>query len=266
VAKIIILSDLHIVPEGHRIIGIDPSVRLASAINHIERHNSDADLVVVTGDLTHGGDRGSYLRLKATLAALRLPHVLLIGNHDDRATFREIFPDALRDANGFVQGVQHLDGASLVFLDTVKTEPRVGAYHAGAYCAARCAWLDRTLQDAGTRPVYLFMHHPPHKTGFAGMDKIRLEDDERFYEVVRRHRHVRHIFCGHIHRTISGSHHGIGYSIFKSPVHQQPLAFDSLDDSLSIAEPAAYGIVFTHADGVQVHTEDFELSSMLPAV
>jgi 3',5'-cyclic-AMP phosphodiesterase len=88
-----------------------------------------------------------------------------------------------------------------------------------------------------------------------------LPNDEAFYRVVARHPQVRYIFSGHIHRTISGVVHGIPFAIFKSPVHQQPMTFDSLDGSLSVDEPGAYGIVFASPASVLVHTEDYDLSS-----
>jgi 3',5'-cyclic-AMP phosphodiesterase len=267
VAKLIIFTDIHFLPAGKRIIGLDPVQRLEAGIAHVHAHNADADLVVFTGDLTHHGDPESYARLKAVLAQLKLPSVLLIGNHDDRENFAEAFPTTRRDADGFIQSARDLDGARLLFLDTVKVPPFEGqGRHAGAYCAKRRVWLDRQLSEAGDRPVYLFMHHPPHKTGFAGMDRIRLEDEDAFYAVLEKHRNVRHLFAGHIHRTIGGSHRGVPFSIFKSTLHQQPLTFDGLDTSSSNAEPAAYGIVFTTPDGVLVHTDDYELSASLPIV
>ncbi len=41
--KLILLTDLHMVPEGHRIIGLDPYQRLEAGIDHINRHHADAD-------------------------------------------------------------------------------------------------------------------------------------------------------------------------------------------------------------------------------
>ena len=116
------------------------------------------------------------------------------------------------------------------------------------------------LATAGRRAVVIFMHHPPHATGFVGMDALRLCNETEFYRLLATAGNVRHIFAGHVHRTISGSCRGIPFSIFKSPVHQQPMTFDLPDSSLSVDEPAAYGIVFLRRDGILVHTEDYEIS------
>ena len=106
------------------------------------------------------------------------------------------------------------------------------------------------------------MHHPPHATGFVGMDAIALSNATEFYDLVLQYPQVQHITAGHVHRTISGNHKGISYSVFKSTCHQQPLIFNADDTSLSVDEPAAYGLIMLSPDSVQVHTEDFEISGV----
>ncbi len=265
--KLIIFTDLHMVPEGTTIIGIDPYRRLANGIAHVNRYHADAARVILAGDLTHQADRASYERLKDLLSELVVPAAIMLGNHDRREVFLEVFPEAARDENGFVQQVIDFADCRAVLLDTLFAPPYdYPMSHAGHLCERRLAWLDRQLGSAGDRPVLIFMHHPPHASGFAGIDMIRLINEEQFYGLVKRHGNVRHIFAGHVHRTISGSSRGIPFSIFKSPVHQQPMPFDIPDASLSVDEPAAYGIAVVTADGVLVHTEDYEIARRDAAV
>lgn len=260
-AKILIFTDLHMLPKGQRIIGLDPLARLQAGLAHAARLHPDADRLVITGDLTHQGDIASYERVRSLIEDYPVPVSLTIGNHDNRERFQSVFPDAARDENGFVQEVIDLEDVRLVILDTyipvVRGDPD---YSRGLLCAQRLDWLDRQLAGAGQRPVLVFMHHPPHDTGFKGMDAIKLINGEAFYAVVERHGNVRHIFAGHVHRTIGGSHRGIPFSIFKSPLHQQPMPFDIDDTSSSVDEPGAYGIVVTTPLGLQVHTEDYEIA------
>lgn len=259
--KLIVFTDLHMTPEGISIIGLDPYRRLAAGIAHVNAYHGDTDRVIFTGDLTHRADAASYLRLKELLATLPAPATITIGNHDNRETFLAVFGDVTPDENGFVQQVIDLPDCRLVLLDTLFAPPyNYPMSHSGHLCERRLQWLDRSLAGAGGRPVLLFMHHPPHKTGFTGMDAIRLSNEDAFYEVVLRHGNVRHIFAGHVHRTIGGSHRGIPFSIFKSPVHQQPMPFDTPNPSLAVDEPGAYGIVVVTDEGLQVHTEDFEIA------
>ncbi len=259
--KLIVLTDLHMVPRGTRIIGLDPYRRLASGIRHIATHHADADAVIVLGDLAHRGDVASYRRLVPLLRRLPQPVHLMLGNHDDRSSFRRVFPAVPLDPSGYAQQVIDLAGYRLVLLDTLDApaDGRPGSA-AGRLCAMRRAWLDAALASAGRRRVLLFMHHPPGPTGFSGMDAVRLADGEDVFRLLHRYGNVAHIFAGHIHRTINGTWHGMPFSMFKSPVHQQPMAFASASASLSVDEPAAYGIVLAGEHGVVVHTDDYEIS------
>lgn len=265
--KFIIFTDLHMVPEGAAIIGLDPYRRLANGIAHVNRYHADADRVIFAGDLAHGADRPSYERLKTLLGELVPPAALMIGNHDRREVFLDVFAEAATDENGFVQQAIDFADCRAILLDTLFAPPYdYPMSHAGRLCERRLAWLGRQLDEAGDRPALIFMHHPPHASGFAGIDMIRLINEDDFYALVKRHGNVRHIFAGHVHRTISGSSHGIPFSIFKSPVHQQPMPFDIPDASLSVDEPAAYGIALVTEDGVLVHTEDYEIARRDAAV
>lgn len=264
-AKIIVFTDLHIT-AGQRIIGLDPNVRFAEGLSHALAMHPDADRIVCTGDLTNKGDAESYARLREILAAAPMPVDLLIGNHDERDAFKAAFPGQATDADGFVQGVVELDDASggrwrLAYLDTLNAPPYAfPETYSGFLCEKRLAWLDARLGEAPGVPAIVFLHHPPHDIGFDGMDGIKLKNGPAFYDVLERHGTVRHIVAGHVHRTISGAHRGIPFSIFKSPCHQQPMLLGSDDLSASVDEPGAYGILITTPHGVIVHTEDWALT------
>jgi 3',5'-cyclic AMP phosphodiesterase CpdA len=260
--KIIVFTDTHMEPDvadGK----LHPDVQLAKGIEHVNAHNGDADLVVFCGDLTDVGDIKSYQMLQARLQDLRLPYKLLLGNHDRRDNFLSVFEDAETDRNGFVQQVIDMGDLRLILLDTLNAPPYdYPKSHMGRLCEKRLAWLDEKLEEAAHKPCIIFMHHPPHDTGFVGMDIIKLLDGEAFYEVATRYGNLKHIVCGHVHRTISGSHRGVPFSVFKSTVGQMPMIFDVASTSVEVNEPSAYGILFADPQTVLVQTEDFELTDL----
>ena len=53
--KIIVVTDLHLVPPPERIYGFDPAARLDACLKDIEALHGDAEFCVITGDLV---DRG----------------------------------------------------------------------------------------------------------------------------------------------------------------------------------------------------------------
>ena len=86
--KIIILTDPHICDEGQTIIGLSPSLQLEKALKHINKYHSNADRLVITGDLTNSGTLSQYNIIKNILKRNRILTTLMLGNHDNRDNFR----------------------------------------------------------------------------------------------------------------------------------------------------------------------------------
>lgn len=260
--KIIVFTDTHMEPEVAE-GKLNPDVQLQKGIAHVNEFNADADRVVFVGDLTDVGDKQSYNMLRSRLKDLKIPYHLLLGNHDNRENFLEIFPDIKLDKNGFVQDVIETPEANLILLDTLNGPPyNYPESHIGKLCEKRMSWLEAQLDRAGDKPCIIFMHHPPHDTHFSGMDLIKLAEHEAFYELIKRYDNVHHIVAGHVHRTISGSHQGVPFSVFKSTVGQMPMLFDAMACHLEVNEPSAYGIIFVNSDSIIVQSEDFELTDL----
>ena len=255
--KLLVFTDIHIVPDGADIIGLDPMARFRQGLDHALATHPDAARIIITGDLAHHGVDEEYTRLKSALAECPLPVSLLIGNHDNRARFRETFAEVPVDDGGFIQSFLDVDDYRLVFLDTVDEVAEIA--HSGFLCAARMEWLDRVLTEAGDRRVIVFMHHPPITSGFDAMDRIGLRNRAEVAARLKAHPNVCQLVAGHVHRTISGSAGGIPTAVFKSPCHQMPMVLIHEDEHLSVDEPGAYGLLLLTDEGVIVHTEDFNL-------
>jgi 3',5'-cyclic AMP phosphodiesterase CpdA len=254
-AKILVMTDLHITEAGTSIIGLDPALRLSETLAHAVKHHSDACRLILTGDLTHHGTPPEYDRLKDTLQDLPWPVSLLIGNHDNRAAFRQAFPNVPTDADGFIQTTIDLPDTRLILLDTVDETPDVP--HAGILCPDRLAWLQTALAES-PNPCLIFMHHHAFDTGFSGMDRINLANANEVRTLLKAH-DTRHVFAGHVHRTIHATIDGLSMTIFKSPCHQQPMILGDETSTSSIDEPAGYGILLTDGPNVVVHFEDVGL-------
>lgn len=253
--KILVTTDIHITRPGKQIIGLDPVERFTRVLAKAASDHPDADRMIVTGDLTHWGGANEYDRLKQCLGGLPWPVDLMMGNHDNRENFRRAFPDAPTTAAGHVQQIIDLPGWRLITLDShdeTYTEP----VHSGFLCEDRLDWLREALSGAKDAQIVVFIHHPPLRTFFDGMDEIGLRNIEALLGILEGAPRMRHVIAGHIHRTMSGSARGLPVTIFKSPCHQAPLTIGPSSHSDSIDEPGAYGIVLLHDDGVTVHSED----------
>ena len=77
--KLIVFTDIHILPEGETIIGLDPFDRFTRGLAHALDRHPDAERVVLCGDLTHNAAPEEYARLRAALGACPLPVSLMLG-------------------------------------------------------------------------------------------------------------------------------------------------------------------------------------------
>jgi 3',5'-cyclic AMP phosphodiesterase CpdA len=251
--KFIHVTDTHLVPTLELLYGLEPRARLDACIADINARHADAAFCIITGDLTHWGQAEAYGQLREALAALRLPVYLLIGNHDHRGNFLQAFPEVPLDGDGFVQTVIDSDSERFILLDSNEM-----GVHWGVLCDRRLAWLATRLAEDASRPVYLFIHHPPFPVGIKKMDRQSLQEPERLWSVLAPHRErIRHLFFGHLHRPICGSWRGIPFSTMRATSHQVALDFTIEDKVPGSHEPPAYAVVLIDDDRVIVHFHDF---------
>ena len=254
-SKIVHLTDLHLTPLGRSLYGIDPNARLEAAIADINAHHRDAALVLVTGDLVHVGEPASYAALRRAVEKLKAPYRLLMGNHDDRASFRAAFPDHPVDAAGFVQSVCETPAGAFVLIDTL--DPGADG---GRLCPARLDWLEATLRELEGRPAFLAMHHPPVPLGIPILDSIALLEPRALSDLITRCEDVtiRYIFCGHVHRLTHGAWRGIPFSAQRSLICQFAATLAPKDDRIvGSYEHPAYSIALIEADSIAIHVHEF---------
>lgn len=219
------------------------------------------DLLLATGDLIDRGDRESYERLREAFADLPFPVHYALGNHDERATFAAVFPEAPFDG-GFLQYVVEVGPLRLLVLDTLE-EGR----HGGAFCETRAAWLTARLDEAPDVPTLIVQHHPPMEVGIGWMNTDPAEPwVERLAQALRGRGNVIGIVCGHIHRAITTRWEGVTVATCPSTAPQVALDLRPIDPdvpdqrNLIIADPPAYALhwfngreLITHWDTAEEH-------------
>ncbi|MEM7441809.1 MAG: phosphodiesterase [Pseudomonadota bacterium] len=243
VHKLIHVTDPHLVAPGGRIYGLDPQARLGACLDHIAGEHGDADLCVISGDLSDTGHPDSYRALHGLLDGFPLPVRLMTGNHDGRANFRAAFPDAPVDPNGFVQSTADLGDERLIFLDTLDE-----GHIQGLLCAERLAWLESELNAAGDRSVSLFLHHPPLSVCLPHFEKIMLADPEPLMALLRAHGKIRHLFLGHLHLAASGTMEGIPFTVGRGTCHQILATLDDRRATFVDGLPAYNVVLFDDQD------------------
>ena len=207
------ISDCHIAlpaPDGS-----DRSGELARAVEHVNGLDPQPDLVVHSGDVAHDAKVEEYAEAVNLLDRLAAPLCVIPGNRDDRGAFRAAFAGLLpTDCHDeFVQYAVAAEGVWVILLDSVSTQS-----NKGRLCARRLEHFETMLDAAGDRQVVVFMHHPPFEVT-ASSYPVQFEDwadVDVFADIVSRHGGVRHIYCGHSHRTATGRVGGVDASTIPS--------------------------------------------------
>ena len=214
---------------------IDLYDRLLAAVEHINKLDTAPELVVVTGDISNHGRLEDYQRTVTALESLNMPYLIVPGNHDHRQRVREVFQhhSYLQGEEEFLHYTIENYPMRIISLDTLNP-----GHHTGKLCEQRLNWLEQRLAEQPERPTMIFMHHPPAEVRYPYMDAMNCENGERMAQIVKRHRQVVAVSCGHVHRdaTLNWADTLLfvcGSSAFSYALHMQPV-----DDIDPLFEPA----------------------------
>jgi len=190
------ISDLHLGERPRD--GADPESCLRAVVKALERLPDRPDAVLVSGDLAEHAKPKEYRLAQKVIGKLGVPLYGLPGNHDDRATMREVL--GLGDPDG---GDAPLDYTvdfgplRLIVVDsTIPGEDR------GGFEPGQLERLDAELENSPT-PAIVAMHHPPLTTAMPDWDSVNLPVPEReaLAAVIARHPTASAIVAGHLHRV-----------------------------------------------------------------
>ncbi len=249
--KIVVLSDLHIVPEGDTSLGLDTTERLRHGIAAINDRHRDADLVVIAGDLADNGDRASYVRLQDTLASLTVPVEITIGNHDDRPVCLDVFGVRYASETGFVDKAVDIKGYRIILLDSAIEHGR----HDGRLEPEQLDWLAEQLDVAADKPVIVILHHHanPLRTD---VDSIILENGAAFAEVLRAHPDIRQVIAGHVHYTPTAVWKGIPFTTMAGGHYSVTIPLDGSEPE-RLWGPGQMAVVLADPDHTLVHFDNY---------
>jgi Icc protein len=198
------LSDLHLAPPGQLLAGIDPIRQMRSVLARINQFDVAPEFIIISGDLTDDGSAESYEVVKEVLQELgagATPVFLALGNHDDRATFRQIvLGEQCFDHQGPYHHSQLVDELRVIVLDST-----IPGDVGGSLGATQLSWLETQLGDPAPQGNLIVLHHPcrlaapaHHFPAFIVQEAAALE------VIVARHRErVVGVLAGHSHQANS---------------------------------------------------------------
>ncbi len=252
------ITDTHLTASGtlHR-GAIAVNDKLRAVVQRLNELTPGPDVILVTGDLTANGEPEEYEQLRDILGEAKAPVYLIPGNHDDRDDLRAHFPrSGYLPAEGFAHYVVDDYPVALIGLDTTAS-----GTHRGEMCAERLAWLEARLDERRDKPVLIFMHHPPFRSGIWWMDAIGLKGRRKLARLVSRYDNIERVVCGHLHRPIQTRWAGTVGSVAPSAAFFVALDLGGQKFMTLHDEPAGYDLhLWNERDGLVTHTCSLERS------
>ncbi len=215
------LSDTHLLAGGNRLYDtVDSAAHLTQLFAELESSGGRPEAIVFTGDLADRGEPGAYDRLRAIVepAAERLGArvIWVMGNHDDRASFRTNLLGELPTTNP-VDSVTDVNGLRVITLDS-----SVPGHHHGEIRPDQLDWLAGELSVPAPDGTILAMHHPPVPSVLELAVSVELRDQSGLAEVLRG-TDVRSIIAGHLHYSSTATFAGIPVSVASATCYTQDL-------------------------------------------
>lgn len=248
------MSDLHLLPDGKRLLGHDCAQRLRAAVAYVAQHHADADFCIVTGDVAEEGDAKAYQLFNDIMSHCPVQVLAIPGNHDNRKAMRSklSLPDNCHPE--FIQYSVIKNNIRLILLDSLQVNNAEGFL-----CKERLSWLETELSTHRVMPTLVFTHHPPAKLYLPAQDQNQNLYGDKLLELLHAADNVQHLFFGHVHRPVSGNFHGLSFTALQSIALQAPLPYPSWDwDSFTPANEApAIGLIHASPSSVVVHFDTF---------
>ena len=258
-ATIVIISDTHLLApslydDGEaasamartdmKLALLSDSIML-SMVGEIEKLKPQ--LVLITGDLTHNGERGSHERMAHHLAGLKshgITPLVIPGNHDVRnpysraylgsnatpvatvesSEFAALYRDygygssSCRDTASLSYVCEPVDGLAILAIDTNRYDENITGqgsgnvyYNGGRVKAATLQWIEDQLARLKGKTVIAMMHHHllEHIDGEEQLMANYLVADHNRVAQVLKDGGVKLVFTGHLHITDAVTADGI---------------------------------------------------------
>jgi len=192
-SKIIQISDTHLYKDKNGTLkGVNTLQSFSDCISHIQKHHSDMELLLATGDISHDGSEKSYQHWLECAEKLNKPILIIPGNHDDSFQLNSVF--SIQACAGYYD----TDSWRFILLDT-----RVANEDFGYLSETELTRLNNLLEEAENKNILIALHHHPLKIGSAWLDNIMLKNADDFFIQIRKaknYNNIKSIICGHVHQ------------------------------------------------------------------
>jgi Icc protein len=199
--RLLQLTDLHLYADPQqRLLGQNTWRTLESVLSLAQAQYWPPDGIVLTGDLVHDEQPGTYDALRRRFDGLQIPYHCIPGNHD-RLDLLVGHLDA-----GAASALRLVTAGAWDLLLLDSTLPAEEGGHLGARVLAGIA---EHAAAARSRPTLVFLHHHLAPMGSQWLDTMQVDNGATALAELARHPQLRAVVCGHVHQHAEQQHGGV---------------------------------------------------------
>ena len=164
-----------------------------AALEKLNEDHSDAEFLLLSGDLVDDGSVEGYEYLKAKMEEKwGKPVYYCLGNHDNRENFNKVFLNTDSDKPYYCSHVLPSGEACLIILDS----GNINSWQC-TIDEEQLKWLEETLEDINM-PIMIMLHHPMFMAVEKYEFRIKLDNPPEVYEILKG-KDIIAVCAGHVH-------------------------------------------------------------------
>lgn len=235
--KIVQISDCHLLEDAAaRYKNVCPKHGLDLVCESITDKHPDADLLLLTGDLSQDESAASYQLLSGTLHRLNIEAYAIPGNHDDLNCLQASCGNIVNLGKSI-----ELNHWRLLLLSS-----QLPGHVEGQLSDEELYWLSQQLSMTQNQHALIALHHQPYLTGSEWMDRIGLKNRQSLLSVLEDYPQVRVLIHGHTHQVGYYRQHQL--SCYGTPSSWRQFIPNSPECRMDNLPPA-YRVVQLHKTG-----------------
>jgi Icc protein len=197
------LTDTHLLPDPNdRLRGCRTWYTLQAVLEQVA--TTQPNYLLLTDDLADTGSAQAYQHLLDLITPLAIPTYWLPGNHDRLNIMQTaLHHPLLHQPELGGSGSISLDNWQLILLNSVLPTAK---FDEGSIPSDTLDWLAQELERHPDQFILIALHHHPVPTHIDWVDRMQVQNSERFLQLLHTFPQVQVVVFGHIHRALQAQH------------------------------------------------------------
>ncbi len=238
IVNLLQITDTHLLSDdGQTMRGVNTNETFAQVMEMASPYFSDADAILLTGDIAQDELALTYATLVGHLKTLDTPIWSLPGNHDNPMEMSHLL-----DQGDFAYLGSHNCGVwEVIMLDS-----HLAGAADGLLGDDELNRLAKRLAVSSAQYFLVCLHHHPVPMSSKWLDTVNLKDHSQFQKIIEASGKVRGVLFGHVHQVSDQTVNSIRYLSSPSTCSQ----FKPVSDEFALdAAPPGFRCLSLHPDG-----------------